>query len=135
LRPGADIGAEAHIGDFVEVKNSRVDRGAKAMHLAYLGDAHIGKNVNVGAGTITVNYDGVSKHRTVVEDNAFIGSGSNLIAPVRVGRNAFVAAGSTITDEVPANALAIARGRQANKPGWVTRKKKTAARKRAPRHS
>jgi bifunctional UDP-N-acetylglucosamine pyrophosphorylase/glucosamine-1-phosphate N-acetyltransferase len=133
LRPGADIGAEAHIGDFVEVKNSRVDRGAKAMHLAYLGDAHIGKNVNVGAGTITVNYDGVSKHRTVVEDNAFIGSGSNLIAPVRVGRNAFVAAGSTITDEVPANALAIARGRQANKPGWVTRKKKTAARK--TRHS
>ena len=134
LRPGADIGPEARIGDFVEVKQARVDRGAKAMHLAYLGDAHIGKNVNVGAGTITVNYDGVSKHRTVVEDNAFIGSGSNLIAPVRVGRNAFVAAGSTITDEVPANALAIARGRQANKPGWVTRKKKASARKRAPRY-
>ncbi len=136
LRPGADIGPEARIGDFVEVKQARVDRGAKAMHLAYLGDAHIGKNVNIGAGTITVNYDGVSKHKTVVEDNAFIGSGSNLIAPVRVGRNAFVAAGSTITDEVPANALAIARGRQANKPGWVTRRRKTkaSARKGASKH-
>lgn len=131
LRPGADIGAGARIGNFVEVKKARVGKGTRAAHLTYLGDATIGKNVNVGAGTITVNYDGVNKHQTLVEDNAFVGSGSNLIAPVRVGRGAFVAAGSTITEEVPPNTLAIARARQTNKPGWVTkRKRKTAVPKR-----
>ena len=130
LRPGADIGPQARIGDFVEVKKSRIGRGSRALHLAYVGDAVIGKNVNVSAGTITVNYDGVNKHQTIVEDNAFVGSGSNLIAPLRVGRNAFVAAGSTITDEVPANALAIARSRQTNKPGWVAKRKKKAATKK-----
>lgn len=124
LRPGSEIGPEARIGNFVEVKKTRVGRGSKAQHLTYLGDATIGENVNVGAGTITVNYDGVKKHPTVVEDGAFIGSGSNLIAPVRVGRNAFVAAGSTITDEVPPDSLAIARGRQVNKPGWVSKRKR-----------
>jgi bifunctional UDP-N-acetylglucosamine pyrophosphorylase/glucosamine-1-phosphate N-acetyltransferase len=131
LRPGADIGSDARVGNFVEVKKSRLGRGSKAAHLTYLGDAVIGSGVNVGCGTITVNYDGVHKHQTVVEDHAFVGSGANLIAPVRVGRNAFVAAGSTITDNVPANALAIGRGRQTVKLGWVTRRKKTPAGKRS----
>jgi bifunctional UDP-N-acetylglucosamine pyrophosphorylase / glucosamine-1-phosphate N-acetyltransferase len=124
LRPGADIGEEARVGNFVEVKKSRLGRGSKASHLTYLGDATIGADVNVGCGTITVNYDGEHKHHTVVEDHAFVGSGANLIAPVRIGRNAFVAAGSTITEDVPANALAIGRGRQVVKPGWASRRKK-----------
>jgi bifunctional UDP-N-acetylglucosamine pyrophosphorylase/glucosamine-1-phosphate N-acetyltransferase len=135
LRPESDIGPSAHVGNFVEVKKTRVGRGSKANHLTYLGDATIGDHVNVGCGTITVNYDpyrleGPSKQATIVEDEAFIGSGSNLVAPVRVGRNAFVAAGSTITDEVPADALAIARGRQSNKPGWVKQRKAKAANKK-----
>ncbi|MBI3935148.1 MAG: bifunctional UDP-N-acetylglucosamine diphosphorylase/glucosamine-1-phosphate N-acetyltransferase GlmU [Acidobacteria bacterium] len=127
LRPGAEIGEEARVGNFVEVKKSRLGRGSKASHLTYLGDATIGKDVNVGCGSITVNYDGAHKHQTVVEDNAFVGSGANLIAPVRIGRNAFVAAGSTISEDVPANALAIGRARQTIKPGWVTRRKKKRA--------
>lgn len=127
LRPGTDIGEQARVGNFVEVKKSRLGRGSKAAHLSYLGDAVIGSEVNVGCGTITVNYDGIHKHQTVVEDRAFVGSGSNLIAPVRVGRNAFVAAGSTISQDVPANALAIGRARQANKAGWVKRRKKKTA--------
>ena len=132
LRPASEIGPDAKIGNFVEVKKSQIGQASHASHLTYIGDASIGKNVNVGAGTITVNYDGVHKHQTVVEDGAFVGSGTKLIAPVRVGRNAFVAAGSTITDEVPANALAIGRARQTTKPGWVTRRKKqSAAHKRA----
>ena len=133
LRPGSDIGPGAKIGNFVEIKKSRVGRDSHASHLTYIGDATIGNNVNVGAGSVTVNYDGVNKHQTVVEDNAFVGSGARLIAPVRVGRNAFVAAGSTITDEVPANALAIGRARQTNKPGWVTRRKKKSAVKKLAR--
>lgn len=131
LRPGAEIGVEARVGNFVEVKKSRLGRGSKASHLTYLGDAVIGDEVNVGCGTITVNYDGVHKHQTVVEDNVFVGSGANLIAPVRIGRNAFVAAGSTITEDVPANALAIGRARQATKPGWATRRRKRRAKKTA----
>jgi bifunctional UDP-N-acetylglucosamine pyrophosphorylase/glucosamine-1-phosphate N-acetyltransferase len=131
LRPAADIGGDVRIGNFVEVKKSSVGRGTRAAHLTYIGDATIGKNVNLSCGTITVNYDGVNKFRTVVEDNAFVGSNANLIAPIHVRKNAFVAAGSTITDEVPANALAIARARQTNKPGWVTqRRKKMPARKK-----
>jgi len=126
LRPGADIGEQARVGNFVEVKKARLGRRSKASHLTYLGDATIGNDVNVGCGTITVNYDGAHKHQTVIEDNAFVGSGANLIAPVRIGRNAFVAAGSTITDDVPANALAIGRARQTTKPGWTTRRKKKA---------
>src|SRR5438034_9867509 len=98
--------------------------GSKANHLAYLGDATIGAKVNVGAGTITCNYDGVSKHPTVIEDGAFIGTDSQLIAPVRIGRDAYVAAGSSITDDVPPEALAIARGRQAVKEGWAKNRKK-----------
>lgn len=119
LRPGADIGEGAHVGNFVEVKKSRLGRGAKANHLAYLGDSQIGAGVNVGAGTITCNYDGTAKHVTVVEDGAFIGSNSTLVAPVRVGKDSYVAAGSTITHEVPAEALALGRARQTVKEGWA----------------
>ncbi|MBI4460402.1 MAG: bifunctional UDP-N-acetylglucosamine diphosphorylase/glucosamine-1-phosphate N-acetyltransferase GlmU [Acidobacteria bacterium] len=129
LRPGTEIGPEAKIGNFVEVKKSRIGRRSKAQHLTYLGDATIGDDVNVGAGTITCNYDGEKKHPTVIEDNVFIGSGTELVAPVRVGQNAYVGAGSTITEDVPGDALAIARGRQVNKPGWVSERKKKKAEK------
>jgi bifunctional UDP-N-acetylglucosamine pyrophosphorylase/glucosamine-1-phosphate N-acetyltransferase len=113
------------IGNFVEMKKSVLGTGTKSMHLAYLGDATIGKNVNVGAGVITCNYDGAKKHATVIEDGAFIGTDSQLIAPVRIGRDAYVAAGSSITDDVPAESLAIGRGRQVNKEGWVKQRKKS----------
>ncbi len=124
LRPEADIGPEAKIGNFVEVKKATVGARSKANHLAYLGDATVGEGVNVGAGTIICNYDGVEKHRTVIEDGAFIGSDSQLIAPVTIGKGAYVASGSTITDDVPPGALAVARGRQVNKEGWVARKRR-----------
>jgi len=124
IRPQSDVGEDAHVGNFVELKKTSMGKGAKANHLAYLGDATIGQNVNVGAGTITCNYDGTTKHPTVVEDGAFIGSDSQLVAPVRVGAGAYVAAGSTITEDVPAGALAIGRGKQINKDGWVARNKK-----------
>ena len=125
LRPGADIGPGARVGNFVEVKNSRLGEGAKAQHLSYLGDASIGRKTNIGAGTITCNFDGVSKNRTTIGKEVFIGSDTALVAPVRVGDRAYVAAGSTITENVPADALGIARGRQVNKKGWA------AARRRA----
>jgi bifunctional UDP-N-acetylglucosamine pyrophosphorylase / glucosamine-1-phosphate N-acetyltransferase len=124
LRPASRVGENAHVGNFVELKNTTLGRGSKANHLAYLGDATIGEKVNVGAGTITCNYDGVAKHPTVIEDGAFIGSDSQLIAPVRIGKNAYVAAGSSITEDVPPDALAIARGKQVNKPGWIARAKR-----------
>jgi len=124
LRPASTVGENAHVGNFVELKNTRLGRGSKANHLSYLGDATIGDKVNVGAGTITCNYDGVAKHPTVIEDGAFIGSDSQLIAPVRVGKNAYVAAGSSITEDVPAESLAIARSKQVNKPGWIARAKR-----------
>ena len=130
LRPGADIRAGAHIGNFVEVKNSVVREGAKANHLTYLGDASIGRGANIGAGTITCNYDGVAKHQTTIGDRVFIGSDTALVAPVRVGDGAYVAAGSTITDNVPADALAIARGRQSNKPRWAAARRRELARAR-----
>ena len=123
IRPQSEIGEEAHVGNFVELKKTSLGRGAKANHLAYLGDATIGERVNVGAGTITCNYDGVHKHQTVIEEGAFIGSDTQLIAPVRVGKGAYVAAGSSITSDVPADALAISRGQQVNKEGWVSRNK------------
>jgi bifunctional UDP-N-acetylglucosamine pyrophosphorylase/glucosamine-1-phosphate N-acetyltransferase len=124
IRPQSDVGEGAHVGNFVELKKTALGRGSKANHLSYLGDATIGEKVNVGAGTITCNYDGVLKHPTIIEDGAFIGSDSQLIAPVTVGKGAYVAAGSSITEDVPANALGIARGKQVNKEGWVDRNKK-----------
>ena len=126
VRPGSDIGEGAHVGNFVETKKARLGKGSKANHLTYLGDAQIGENVNVGAGTITCNYDGVHKHTTVIEDGAFIGSDSTLVAPVRVGRGAYVGASSCITRDVPAEALAIARGQQVNKEGWVKKKQQSS---------
>lgn len=126
LRPGSEIGEGAHVGNFVETKKARLGRGTKANHLTYLGDTEIGAGVNVGAGTITCNYDGENKHVTVIEEGAFIGSDATLVAPVRIGKGAYVAAGSTITDDVPADALALGRGRQAVKEGWA--KAKRAAR-------
>ncbi|MDI6710725.1 MAG: bifunctional UDP-N-acetylglucosamine diphosphorylase/glucosamine-1-phosphate N-acetyltransferase GlmU [Bacillota bacterium] len=123
LRPGNRIGARARIGDFVEMKKSVVGEGSKIPHLSYIGDALIGSGVNVGAGTITCNYDGRKKSATVIEDGAFIGSNANLVAPVKVGRGAYIGAGSTITQDVPPGALGVARGRQKNIEGWAARKK------------
>lgn len=123
LRPGSEIGEGAHVGNFVETKKVRMARGSKANHLTYLGDAEIGAGVNVGAGTITCNYDGENKHKTIIEDGAFIGSDSTLVAPVRVGRGAYIAAGSSITEDVPEDALAIGRSRQTVKEGWATRRR------------
>lgn len=117
LRPGTKLGKNVKIGDFVEVKNSTIDDGSKASHLSYIGDGEIGKDVNIGCAAIFVNYDGKKKHKTIVKDGAFIGSNSNLIAPVTVEEDAYVACGSTITDDVEKEALAIARARQVNKPG------------------
>ena len=123
LRPGTVVGEKAKIGNFVELKNTNLGPRSKANHLSYLGDATVGADVNVGAGTITCNYDGVNKHRTVIEDGAFIGSDSQLVAPVTVGKGAYVGAGSSIVADVPAGALGIARGRQNNVEGWVERRK------------
>jgi bifunctional UDP-N-acetylglucosamine pyrophosphorylase/glucosamine-1-phosphate N-acetyltransferase len=123
LRPDSHVLERAHIGNFVELKKTTLGRGSKANHLAYLGDATIGDSVNVGAGTITCNYDGEKKHPTIIEDGAFIGSDVQLVAPVKVGKGAYVGAGSSITENVPPGALAVARGRQVNKEGWVARKK------------
>ncbi|MGE5815031.1 MAG: bifunctional UDP-N-acetylglucosamine diphosphorylase/glucosamine-1-phosphate N-acetyltransferase GlmU, partial [Acidobacteriota bacterium] len=123
LRPDSHVMDDAHVGNFVELKKTTLGPGSKANHLAYLGDATIGTKVNVGAGTITCNYDGQKKYPTIIEDGAFIGSDTQLIAPVKVGRDAYVGAGSSITDDVPEGALAIARGKQVNKEGWAARKK------------
>jgi bifunctional UDP-N-acetylglucosamine pyrophosphorylase/glucosamine-1-phosphate N-acetyltransferase len=123
LRPGSEIGPKAHIGNFVETKKARVGRGSKANHLTYLGDAEIGAGVNIGAGTITCNYDGEKKHVTVIEDGAFIGSDTTLLAPVRIGKGAYIAAGSSITDDVPADALALGRARQTVKENWAKKRK------------
>ena len=118
LRPGAELADEVHVGNFVEVKKSRIGRGSKANHLSYIGDAEVGAGVNIGAGTITCNYDGANKHRTVIEDGAFIGSNSALVAPVIIGRNATVGAGSTISKNAPAGALTVSRARQTTIEGW-----------------
>ncbi len=123
IRPNCKIKDNVHIGNFVEVKNSNVDEGSKLPHLLYVGDSDVGKDVNFGCGCVTVNYDGRNKSRTVVKDGAFIGCNTNLVAPVTVGENAFTAAGSTITEDVPDNALALARTRQTVKKDWVTIKK------------
>jgi bifunctional UDP-N-acetylglucosamine pyrophosphorylase/glucosamine-1-phosphate N-acetyltransferase len=123
VRPLTEIGPECHVGNFVETKKTKMGRGSKANHLTYLGDAVIGERVNVGAGTITCNYDGVHKHTTTIEDGAFIGSDSTLVAPVKIGRGAYVAAAACITEDVPPDSLAIARSKQVNKEGWVKKKK------------
>jgi len=128
LRPGSDIGEGAHVGNFVETKKVKLGKGSKANHLTYLGDAEIGAGVNIGAGTITCNYDGMAKHKTVIEDGVFVGSDATLVAPVRLGKGAYVAAASCITDDVPEDSLAIARGRQIVKEGWA--REKRAARKK-----
>ncbi len=122
LRPGSEIGSGAKVGNFVETKATKLGAGSKAGHLTYLGNARIGENVNIGAGTITCNYDGAEKHETVIDDGAFIGSNTALVAPVRVGKNAFVGAGSTITEDVPAGSLALGRGRQVNKIDWANKR-------------
>ncbi|BCS30808.1 bifunctional protein GlmU [Luteitalea sp. TBR-22] len=122
IRPGSDVGEDARVGNYVELKKTTLGRASKASHLTYLGDATIGADVNVGAGVITCNYDGVNKHPTVIGDGAFIGSDSQLVAPVTVGRGAFVAAGSSITRDVPEESLGIARSRQENKDGWAKRR-------------
>lgn len=126
LRPGAIVRRKAKVGNFVEMKKAELGEGSKANHLSYLGDARIGKGVNIGAGTITVNYDGVKKHQTVIEDNVSVGSDTQLIAPVTVGRGAYIAAGTTVTQDVPADALTISRVPQVNRPGWATRRRAMA---------
>ncbi len=118
VRPKCDIGEHAKIGDFVEVKNSIIGDNTKASHLTYIGDSELGKNINLGCGTITVNYDGKNKFKTIIKDNAFIGCNSNLVAPVTINENAFVAAGTTVTKEVPANSLVIARSKEMVKENW-----------------
>jgi bifunctional UDP-N-acetylglucosamine pyrophosphorylase / glucosamine-1-phosphate N-acetyltransferase len=124
LRPGAELSEEVHIGNFVEVKNSRLGRGAKANHLAYIGDSDVGSKVNIGAGTITCNYDGANKNRTVIEDEVFVGSNSTLVAPVRIAKGAYIGAGSTISKDTPAGQLTVARAKQISLPGWKPPKKK-----------
>ena len=121
LRPGADLAKGVRIGNFVEIKNARIAEGAKVNHLSYVGDATVGEAANIGAGTITCNYDGVSKHRTEIGANAFIGSNSALVAPVSIGAGAYVGSGSVITKDVEADTLAVGRGRQVEIPGWVAR--------------
>ena len=119
LRPGSEIGEEAHVGNFVETKKAKLGKGAKANHLTYLGDAEVGAGSNIGAGTITCNYDGVRKHKTTIGKDAFIGSDSTLVAPVEVGDGAYIGAGSCITKDVPADSLAVSRARQIFKEGWA----------------
>jgi bifunctional UDP-N-acetylglucosamine pyrophosphorylase/glucosamine-1-phosphate N-acetyltransferase len=134
LRPGARLEQDVHIGNFVEVKEAVIETGAKANHLSYIGDATVGAGANVGAGTITCNYDGVGKYRTEIGKNAFIGSNSALVAPVKIGEGAYVGSGSVITRDVPPDALAVGRGRQAIKEGWARRRREAApaGKKKAP---
>jgi bifunctional UDP-N-acetylglucosamine pyrophosphorylase/glucosamine-1-phosphate N-acetyltransferase len=126
LRNDADVRARARVGNFVELKKTLLGAGSKSMHHAYLGDATIGANVNIGAGTITCNYDGVKKNATVIEDGAFIGSDSQLVAPVTIGAGAYVGSGTTVRKDVPAGALAVSAGPQRNIEGWVEKKGKNA---------
>lgn len=123
LRPGSEIGEEAHVGNFVETKKARIGRGAKASHLSYIGDAEVGAGTNIGAGVITCNYDGVNKHTTTIGAGVFVGSDSTLVAPITIGDGAYIGAGSCITKEVPPDALAVGRGRQVTKEGWAAGKR------------
>ena len=124
MRPGSEIGENAHVGNFVETKKARLEKGAKVNHLSYIGDAEVGEGTNVGAGTITCNYDGVNKHLTRIGKGVFVGSDTTLVAPITVADGAYIGAGSCITKDVPADALAVARGRQVNKEGWVAARRK-----------
>ena len=123
LRPGSNLGPDVHVGSFVETKKTTLGRGSKANHLAYLGDATIGERVNIGAGTVTCNYDGKNKNATVIEDGSFVGTNSSLVAPVTIGKGSYVAAGSVITQSVPPGSLGLGRARQENKEGWVAKRK------------
>lgn len=123
LRPGSEIGENAHVGNFVETKKARLGKGAKANHLTYLGDAEIGEGSNIGAGTITCNYDGVNKNRTLIGKGAFVGSDTTLVAPVTIGDGAYIGAGSCITKDVPADALAVSRTKQSNIEGWAVKRR------------
>lgn len=123
IRPNSVIGNKVHLGNFVEVKNSNIDEGTKVSHLTYVGDSDVGKRVNFGCGTVTVNYDGKNKHRTTIGDDCFIGCNTNLVAPVKIGDGAYTAAGSTITEDVPEVSLGIARARQVNKINWREKNK------------
>jgi bifunctional UDP-N-acetylglucosamine pyrophosphorylase/glucosamine-1-phosphate N-acetyltransferase len=121
LRPGAKLGTDVHIGNFVEVKQASIEDGAKANHLAYIGDARVGEGANIGAGTITCNYDGVDKHRTDIGKGAFIGTNASLVAPVKIGDGAYIGSGSVVTEDVPADALSLERAEQVTKEGWAAR--------------
>jgi len=127
LRPGADLGTDVHIGNFVEVKAATIEAGAKANHLAYIGDARVGEGANIGAGAITCNYDGVAKHHTDIGKGAFIGSNASLVAPVTIGDGAYVGTGTVLTKDVPADALAVARAQQTVKQGWAKRLRQVKA--------
>jgi bifunctional UDP-N-acetylglucosamine pyrophosphorylase/glucosamine-1-phosphate N-acetyltransferase len=129
LRPGSELDEGVHLGNFVELKKTRMGKGSKANHLSYLGDAVVGADVNVGAGTIICNYDGVAKHTTEVGDGVFIGSDSQLVAPLKVGAGAFIAAGTTVTEDVPPDALALSRAPQVVKPGWAKKRRERLKKK------
>jgi bifunctional UDP-N-acetylglucosamine pyrophosphorylase / glucosamine-1-phosphate N-acetyltransferase len=131
LRPGCEVCEDAHVGNFTELKKTRLGKGSKANHLTYLGDTEVGEKVNVGAGTITCNYDGVSKHKTIIEDGVFVGSDSILIAPIRIGKGAYVAAATIVTEDVPADSLALGRARQIVKEGWAKTKREKAKAQKA----
>jgi bifunctional UDP-N-acetylglucosamine pyrophosphorylase/glucosamine-1-phosphate N-acetyltransferase len=130
LRPGSRLDDDVHVGNFVETKKTHLMQGAKANHLAYLGDASVGAKSNIGAGTITCNYDGVSKHKTTIEEGAFIGSDSQLVAPITIGRGAYVGSGSTVTKDVPRGALALTRVKQVNVEGWADRFREAQAKRK-----
>ncbi|MGH9501879.1 MAG: bifunctional UDP-N-acetylglucosamine diphosphorylase/glucosamine-1-phosphate N-acetyltransferase GlmU [Terriglobales bacterium] len=131
LRPGCEICEDAHVGNFVELKKTRLGKGSKANHLTYLGDTEVGEKVNVGAGTITCNYDGVNKHKTIIEDGVFVGSDSILVAPIRIGKGAYVAAATCVTEDVPPDSLALGRARQIVKEGWAKEKREKAKAQKA----
>ena len=131
LRPGAKVGPQAHIGNFVEIKNATVEAGAKTNHLSYIGDARVGSGANIGAGTITCNYDGFAKHQTDIGKGAFIGSNTSLVAPVKIGEGAYIGSGSVITRDVEADALAVERSPVTIKPGWASRFRAAAAARKA----
>jgi bifunctional UDP-N-acetylglucosamine pyrophosphorylase/glucosamine-1-phosphate N-acetyltransferase len=130
LRPDADVGKNVKIGDFVEIKNSRIGDGTKVSHLTYVGDSDLGENINLGCGVVFVNYDGREKHRSVVGEGAFIGCNVNIVSPVNVGENAYIAAGTTVTTDVPAGSLSVGRARTKHIPGWVERRMGTYKKER-----